>query len=58
MINVDDFILAKGEIEFLRKTFGERAEVYPNGGHLGNFEYRDNIRHMLEFLGADAEAAQ
>ncbi|HPK54352.1 MAG TPA: alpha/beta hydrolase [Smithellaceae bacterium] len=46
--NADDFILAPEEIDYLRRVFGERARIYPRGGHLGNLEYRDN---MLEFVG-------
>ena len=44
----DDFILTPEEIDYLRRLFGERAKVYPRGGHLGNLEYRDN---MADFVG-------
>jgi hypothetical protein len=46
--NDDDFILAPGERDYLRRLFGERTKVYPRGGHLGNLEYRDN---MADFVG-------
>jgi hypothetical protein len=46
--NEDDFILVPGEIDYLRRLFGERTKVYPRGGHLGNLEYRDN---MADFIG-------
>ena len=50
MTNVDDFILAKGEVEFLRSTFGDRARIYPRGGHCGNLEYHENVADMLRFF--------
>jgi hypothetical protein len=46
--NDDDFILSPGEIDYLRRLFGDRTKVYPRGGHLGNLEYRDN---MADFIG-------
>jgi hypothetical protein len=48
--NEDDFILAPGEVEYLRKVFGSRAKIYPEGGHCGNMGYPDNIDHMVEFF--------
>ena len=47
MHNENDLILAPGEIDHFRRVFGERARIYPKGGHLGNMEYRDNIAHMI-----------
>lgn len=34
--NADDIILEHGQIHFFGKVFGERATIYPHGGHLGN----------------------
>ena len=51
MHNRDDLILEEGEIDFFPRVFGERAKIYPHGGHCGNMEYPDNVRHMLEVLG-------
>lgn len=51
MHNQDDLILEPGEIEFFRRVFGERAKIYPYGGHCGNMDYRDNVMHMLSVLG-------
>ncbi|NPU83366.1 MAG: alpha/beta hydrolase [Syntrophaceae bacterium] len=48
MTNEDDFILTKEEVDYLRGLFGERARIYPRGGHMGNLEYRDN---MADFIG-------
>ncbi len=50
MHNEDDIILAPGEINFIRDVFGERAKIYPWGGHLGNMLYRDNAMHMVEVI--------
>jgi hypothetical protein len=50
MTNLDDIILGQGDIEFLEETFGDRAQIYPLGGHLGNMTYTENVAHMLEFF--------
>jgi len=48
--NENDFILDRGEVDYLRRVFGERAVVYPRGGHLGNLEYRDNMEEFISFF--------
>jgi len=48
--NENDFILDRGEIEYLRRVFGSRALIYPRGGHLGNLEYRDNMVEFINFF--------
>ncbi|MDO9307483.1 MAG: alpha/beta hydrolase [Deltaproteobacteria bacterium] len=50
MTNEDDFILTKPELEYLRQLFGERAKIYPRGGHLGNLEFKDNQAYMVDFF--------
>jgi hypothetical protein len=50
MTNADDLILAPGEIEFLRDTFGERATIWPTGGHCGNMEQKDVVAFMVDFF--------
>ncbi|MFQ5643977.1 MAG: alpha/beta hydrolase [Thiogranum sp.] len=47
MHNKNDLILEPGEIDFFPRVFGERAKIYPTGGHLGNMEYRDNVEYMV-----------
>ena len=47
MHNADDLILEPGEIDFFPRVFGDRAKIYPIGGHCGNMEYRDNVAHMV-----------
>lgn len=48
--NADDFILAPGELDYLRRVFGSRIKIYPRGGHLGNLEYRDNMAFLVDRL--------
>jgi pimeloyl-ACP methyl ester carboxylesterase len=50
MHNRDDLILGDGGIAFFTGVFGERARIYPNGGHLGNLEYPDNMGYMLRIM--------
>ena len=50
MANENDFILTKDELDYLRKLFGERAKIYPRGGHLGNLEHRENLAYMVNFF--------
>ena len=52
MHNADDVILEPGEIDFFPEVFGDRATIYPHGGHCGNINYRDNVAHMLEIFNA------
>jgi hypothetical protein len=47
MHNADDVILQPGEIDFFSEVFGDRATIYPHGGHCGNINYRDNVAHMV-----------
>jgi len=47
MHNADDVILEPGEINFFRDVFGDRATIYPHGGHCGNIDYRDNVLKMV-----------
>lgn len=50
MTNENDFILTREEIDYLRQLFGERAKIYPRGGHLGNLEYTENLDYMVAFF--------
>ena len=51
--NEDDFILRPSEISYLRQVFGDRATIFPHGGHCGNMAYPDNIAAMLDFFQND-----
>jgi hypothetical protein len=50
--NEDDIILLPGEIDYLRSVFGNRAQIFPRGGHCGNMSYPDNVTAMLDFFQA------
>lgn len=58
MHNADDIILAPGEIDFFPRVFGERATIYPHGGHCGNMSHRDNVAHMVNTFTDEGGAAQ
>lgn len=48
--NENDFILTREDLDYLRQLFGERARIYPRGGHLGNLEYKENLAYIVEFF--------
>lgn len=50
MTNADDIILAAGDLDFLRQTFGTRAKIFPYGGHCGNLDQRDVTAAMTGYF--------
>jgi len=48
--NANDIILGPGDMDFIRETFGDRARIYPVGGHLGNMLYPANVEYMTNFF--------
>jgi hypothetical protein len=48
--NADDIILAPGDIQFLQRTFGDRAHIFPTGGHCGNMQDTAVAAAMLQVL--------
>lgn len=48
--NADDFILAADDYRFIDEVFGDRAFLYPRGGHGGNLQHRDVVARMLAFV--------
>jgi hypothetical protein len=50
MHNLDDFLLSPRDIAFLKSVFGDRAILYPYGGHLGNLWFPANRRAMLSIF--------
>ncbi len=48
--NADDFILSRDNYHFLAEVFGDRAFLYPRGGHGGNLQHRDVVARMLAFV--------
>jgi pimeloyl-ACP methyl ester carboxylesterase len=55
--NADDFLLAPEDVAWLADTFGERATVYPRGGHLGNLWVPEVQEAILRALGTADGAA-
>ena len=50
MHNADDILVSAEDRRFLETVFGDRARIYPTGGHNGNLAYRDNIADLIEFF--------
>jgi len=48
--NADDVIMEPGEVDELARIFGDRAKIFPKGGHCGNMEYPDNVAYMTHFF--------
>lgn len=48
--NADDIIMAPGEIDELRDMFGDRATIFPTGGHLGNTMHKDVVDAIVRFI--------
>ena len=48
--NADDLILTESDYRFLADTLGERAFLYPSGGHGGNLDYAPVTERYLAFL--------
>lgn len=50
LTNADDPILSPDDIAFLRKTFGDRATIRPDGGHMGNLRTRAVVNQVQRFF--------
>jgi pimeloyl-ACP methyl ester carboxylesterase len=50
MTNEDDIILAPGQVEYLRELFGERAQIWPTGGHMGNLGTRAVTAYLVDYF--------
>ncbi len=48
--NEDDIILGPGQVDFIEQTFGQRATIFPTGGHCGNMSQRDYVAKVVEFF--------
>jgi hypothetical protein len=46
----DDVILSRSEMLWLNDVFGERARIFPTGGHCGSMDQRDFVREMLRMI--------
>jgi hypothetical protein len=50
MHNADDILLSPDEIGWLQDVFGDRAVIFPHGGHAGNLAYRRNLAYIADFF--------
>jgi hypothetical protein len=50
MHNADDIIVSPDEIGYLEDVFGDRAVIFPRGGHAGNLAYRENLAYVVDFF--------
>jgi pimeloyl-ACP methyl ester carboxylesterase len=48
--NEDDIIMLPGEVDYLHRVFGDRAQIYPTGGHCGNMDHPDVVRFIVNFF--------
>ena len=44
--NADDIILIAGEVEYLEDVFGQRAKIFPRGGHCGNMDRKSFVEYL------------
>ena len=54
LTNADDFILSEDNYYFLAETFGDRAFLYPHGGHGGNLQHLDVVQQIMTFMEGDS----
>ena len=48
--NEDDIIMLPGEVDYLHGVFGDRAQIYPTGGHCGNMNDPRVVRFIVDFF--------
>ena len=48
--NEDDIILSEADVDFIRETFGDRAVLFPRGGHCGNLMFKPFALKAQEML--------
>jgi hypothetical protein len=54
MHNEDDFLISPAQLQFFEEVFGDRAMIYPYGGHLGNLWYQQNrsdVQKLFSIFG-------
>jgi hypothetical protein len=52
MHNLDDFLVSIEDLDYLEGLFGDRAKIYPYGGHMGNIWYWQNRNDIVSILGS------
>lgn len=52
MHNEDDFTVSSDNLNYLKELFGNRAIIYPLGGHLGNLWHPQNQQDVLNVFSS------
>lgn len=50
MHNQDDFLVSGEDLDYLDRIFGNRAKIYPYGGHMGNLWYWQNKKDIVSIF--------
>lgn len=53
--NANDFLLHDGDLDLLKKTFGDRLRLYPFGGHIGGLWFPKNRMDLGLIMAAPAQ---
>jgi hypothetical protein len=48
--NSDDVILNDNDLAFIKTVFGQRAKLYPSGGHCGNMMYAPFVEAIVAMV--------
>jgi pimeloyl-ACP methyl ester carboxylesterase len=46
----DDIILAPGQLDWLENVFGDRALIFPHGGHTGNYAEKRFVEELIRYF--------
>ena len=52
MHNRDDFLVSIEDLDYLEGLLGDRARIYPYGGHMGNIWYWQNRNDIVSIFGS------
>lgn len=50
LTNEDDIILGEGDLAYLEQLFGDRATIYPTGGHGGNLNQYEVVERLNTYF--------
>ena len=50
MHNRDDFLVSSADLDYLEGLLGDRAKIYPYGGHMGNLWYSQNRKDIVSIF--------
>lgn len=48
MHNRDDILVSEKNVGYLEKILGDRAMIYPRGGHMGNLWFPENKKYIVD----------